>query len=620
MNIAHLKSFIWLRYRLRRNQMNRSGTINRIFHVLWYVMLGMAGAMMMVGALALGLFGMPEIPPLGRMLVWDGLIVAFLFMKAIAVLIDIQRSDPLTLERFLHLPVSPVGAFAINYVSSLFEATFLMFAALGLGLAVGQSISMGPIHLLMLLPLLAFLFAVSAIQYQFQGWLALLMANPRKRRTVIVFFTMGFILVAQTPNLINIFIPKNFDSASPTLPSPVMVTSPIVVPSSSVSPTIPLPTAVPVPKMTGPTVPIAASTAPAQLPTVAVRAENRFWADADAPIRWSNSLLPPGWLAYGAAAISWGDFLPFGLSILGYTAIGLFCLSRAYRSTLKYYRGEFDTGSATTKSDAKASTRKPIMEWNWPYVSEQVSAVASNSLQSLLRAPEAKMILVVPIVLAVVFGGMLISFKVVPPAILRPIMAVGCVAITLFGGLQIAGNMFGYDRTGFRAFVLSPLPRWTILAGKNLALAPFLLGIAGLLALVIVCVYPMRIDHYPAMLFTIVSLHLVYCLLGNAMSIIAPVPMAPGGMKPSEVKLKPIVLQLVFGMLFPLCVGLLLIPFGVEALLDARDIRGWPVGLAGSFLIAAGIVLLYRTAIVSQGKWLARSEKGILLAVTSKAE
>ena len=51
--------------------------------------------------------------------------------------------------------------------------------------------------------LAAFLLMVTALTYQFQGWLASLMSNPRRRRTVIVASTMIFVLVVQLPNLLN---------------------------------------------------------------------------------------------------------------------------------------------------------------------------------------------------------------------------------------------------------------------------------------------------------------------------------------------------------------------------------------------------------------------------------
>src|SRR5207248_2925398 len=58
------------------------------------------------------------------------------------------------------------------------------------------------------LPLLAaFLLMVTALTYQFQGWLASLMSNPRKKRAIIFGITAIFILVSQLPNLLNLYAP-----------------------------------------------------------------------------------------------------------------------------------------------------------------------------------------------------------------------------------------------------------------------------------------------------------------------------------------------------------------------------------------------------------------------------
>ena len=58
-----------------------------------------------------------------------------------------------------------------------------------------------------LLLLAAFLLMVTALTYQFQGWLAALMSNPRRRRTVIMVMTVIFVLIAQAPQLIRFIVP-----------------------------------------------------------------------------------------------------------------------------------------------------------------------------------------------------------------------------------------------------------------------------------------------------------------------------------------------------------------------------------------------------------------------------
>ena len=49
---------------------------------------------------------------------------------------------------------------------------------------------------------LGFIFAVTAWTYCLRGWLAALMVNKRRRRAVLVWITIAFVLVAQTPNFI----------------------------------------------------------------------------------------------------------------------------------------------------------------------------------------------------------------------------------------------------------------------------------------------------------------------------------------------------------------------------------------------------------------------------------
>ncbi len=53
--------------------------------------------------------------------------------------------------------------------------------------------------------LAAFLLMITAPTYQFQGWLASLMSNPRRRRAVVVGTTMAFVLMFQLPNLLNVY-------------------------------------------------------------------------------------------------------------------------------------------------------------------------------------------------------------------------------------------------------------------------------------------------------------------------------------------------------------------------------------------------------------------------------
>ena len=111
----------------------------------------------------------------------DGLVVAFLFSWAIGLLIELQRSEVLSLEKFLHLPCRSRAPFLINYFSSLLSVTLALFIPSMIAFGVALAFSHGPALLLVLPLLAAFVFMVTALTYQFQGWLAALMVNKRRR-------------------------------------------------------------------------------------------------------------------------------------------------------------------------------------------------------------------------------------------------------------------------------------------------------------------------------------------------------------------------------------------------------------------------------------------------------
>ena len=92
-------------------------------------------------------------------------------------------------------------------------------------------------------------------------------------------------------------------------------------------------------------------------------------------------------------------------------------------------------------------------------------------------------------------------------------------------------------------------------------------------------------------------------------------------MQPSEFKLMPILLQFCFVALYPVMLGLVLLPFWAELIAEQFvPSRGWPIGLVGSILVLLGSAFFYKYVIRRQGRWLLGKEKDILLVVTSKAE
>jgi hypothetical protein len=340
----------------------------------------------------------------------------------------------------------------------------------------------------------------------------------------------------------------------------------------------------------------------------------------------ANVVLPVGWLPLGTMTAAEGRFLPSVLGLAGMTLIGVASLRRTYRATVGQYQQQASSRRARRAQPIAAPAQAVrqgagLLEARLPGVSEPVSAVALAGLRSLVRAPEAKMMLLSPIITALVFGSMLWNGRHSMPDAIRPMIALGAMMFVLMGMLQLMGNQFGFDRDGFRIFVLSSASRRDILAGKNLAFAPLVLGvaIAELAAIQLIC--PMRLDHLLAMPPLFLSMYLLFCVFANLMSIYAPVFLAAGSLKPSNPTFTTGLLQFVmFLVLFPISQAPAMLPLGVEG---ALNLVGWTGGIPIALLLAVlecvAIVFFYRLMIRLEGDWLHGREQAILEVVTNRA-
>jgi hypothetical protein len=348
--------------------------------------------------------------------------------------------------------------------------------------------------------------------------------------------------------------------------------------------------------------------------------------------------VPLGWLPYGAMASAEGRFLPPVLGILGMAIIGAVSLRRSYRTTVRLYTGNY--GSGQTKKSKKAAVILPkkaaehspqtlsqplaarsFLEMRLPWVSEQASVVAVTTLRSLTRAPEAKMVLLSPLVMIFVFGASVLRMSSRPGEFTRPLMASGVLTMILFGMGQLAGNQFSFDRSGFRNFVLAAAPRREILLGKNLAMVPIILGLALLAVILLQVAYPMRLDYFIAVLFQMVTMFLLFCMFSNFVSILNPNATTAGSLKPA---VKPSGKAILFGLLtmalFPFALAPSMIPLGLEIGLHWR---GWLPGIPISLLLSLGEVIavgyLYSWVLDRQGELLQSRELRILEIVSARA-
>jgi ABC-2 type transport system permease protein len=613
-NWQHLQAFLWLRWRLRLNQLKRGGVANAIVLGILAVCAAALAVAFFVGFFLFGLLAVPQdYYALMVLLVWDGLVVGFLFFWAVGLLAELQRAEVLSLDKFLHLPVSIWGAFLLNYLSSLFSMNVMILLPGMVGFILGLLCSRGPV-MLVLLPLLAgFVLMVTAVTYQFQGWLAALMVNKRRRRTIIVVVTVAFILLCQLPNLIN-FWPNKPYFEQHTEFAKLQKQDQHKLQESLASGEI-----------TAKQYDQRQAELKREYRDREEELDRQMSESVDSIGRLVNLVLPPGWLPLGAMAAAEGNIATALLGTLGMTLIGTASLWRAYRTTVRLYTGQYTSGKGRPAAAQQApKPQKPsagLLEMDIPWLSEQTAAIALASFRSLIRAPEAKMMLLTPIIMAVVFGFMILTKSVDPPEALRPLMAFGGMTTALLSMIQLLGNQFGFDRSGFRVYVLCAAPRRDILLGKNLAFVPFGLGLATVMVLLVEGLYPMRIDHFLALAPQMISMYLLVCLTCNWLSMLAPMPIASGSFKPSNPKLIPVLLQLVFVFLLMATLSLTLLPLGIELLLQhLAGIEGIPICAVLSLAECAVVVVAYWLLLDGQGRFLAWRERRILEMVTTKAE
>jgi hypothetical protein len=612
-NWRHWQAFVWLRWRLLVNQWRRGGKLNVILFMIITFGSLITVIPLFIGGFLLGLYAIPKAAPAHLMYTWDILIAAFLFFWGIGLVTELQRTEPLSLAKFMHLPVSPRGAFLINYVSSMVRLSLIVFGPMMLAYSLALVWVKGALLLPVLPSLAAFLVMVTALTYQLQGWLASLMSNPRRRRSVVVVTTMTFVLIVQLPNLVNFLGPWNIsrrDGPAKTLKREVAQLDHSLSSGE-----------------------IDAGEYAKRLEDVtrrqkvtSQRADRAMVAGLERMAGIVNTILPFGWLPLGVATAAGGRILPSLLGLVGMALIGMASLWRAYRTTVGIYQGQATQrkgrpAAAVISSPSARKRGTPLLELRIPYASEPVSGVALAGLRSLIRSSEAKMMLLTPVIMVPIFGSMLWSARLNIPEPFRPLIAIGAMVIILLGVLPLMSNQFGLDRDGFRVFVLCAASRRDILLGKNLSFAPVALGLALVVLIGVQFICPLGLSHFLSMVPQYLSMFLLFCIFTNVMSILIPFHVAAGSLKASNPSLKIVLLQMVmFLLLFPLTQAPALLPLGIEAALSFLGLgAGLPICLVLSVVELAVVMVLYHFSLILLGDLLQARERRILECVIDRA-
>jgi len=582
MDVSQLRTILWLRWRLTRNQWSRNGPLNAAVTMLVAgigLVIGMGGA---VGGLLAGMFLLTDASPAMLLVVWDVLVGAFLFFWMIGIVNDIQRSESIDISRLLHLPISLRGVFWLNYLASHLTFSIILFVPGMLGLAVGLVFGKGWFMMWLVPLLLGVVSMVTAWTYCLRGWLVTLMTNQRRRRAVIAAITFSFVLLSQLPYILS----HVFDDHKRHRPRTV-------------------------------------ESSQAEKPT-ATGSESRAGRSLPPVVLAAHRYVPLLWVGNGAMSLGRGDVRPAILGGALAFLIGGLGLRRAYRSTLRFYEGPV-TGKRSARRAKAERTIVPgrnFLARQLPGVPPDAAALALAFFRSLTRAPEVKMALATNFIMLLVFGGMLFVRRASGLADgFKPLAATGAVALAFFGMLGLMFNQFGYDRDGFRTLVLSPVPRERILLGKNLALLPFAVGFG--VALLVVAKFAFRI---PSVFMAAAGLQLIGAFLllstvGNLVSVLVPYRIAPGSMKPTKTSSLVMVLIALSHVLFPTA----MIPIFVPAVLGLLLSRwcGLPAGavmLLSSAILLGLLIVLYRLSLSGLGDLLQRREKAILKVVTEEVE
>jgi ABC-2 type transport system permease protein len=582
MNWEQFGAILWLRWRLTKNALTRGGQINAALSVLLVMLMGVAAFGAGVGGVAFGWINGSQASAPALLLIWDGVLLAFLIFWTLGLAIEIQRSETIDLTKLLHLPLSLQQVFVFNYAASHLTPSLVVFVPGMLGFSVGLTFGAGPAMALMIPVVLGLVFAVTAWTYCLRGWLAALMINKRRRRAIIVWMTIIMVVGGQLPNLL--FNSRGFRRSSR-----------------------------------------AAAARPGNSPGGLTLSE---------PVLVAHWVLPPGWVGYSARALKEHNLWPALGAAAACGLLGALGLMRAYRMTLRFYRGaDHPKGSAPALAlpgpaepaggSAAGFARRPLLvERRLPWLPDDTAALTLATLRSLLRAPELKMALIMPVVLGGVFGSMWFTqAKLAPGPFLTTFAGTLVVIVSMFSASQMVSNVFGLDRSGFRTLMLLPTRRHHILLAKNLAFLPLAGSIAVALLILVRVLVGLPWNCLAGSLVQVPAAFLMFCLCGNLLAIFAPYRLASGTLQAKKPKPIVFVAALASMSVLPVVLAPMLMPPALQMLFSFEGWAPWlPVNFLASLVLLALVIWLYALLLPLEGRLLYRREQAILKEVTEETE
>ena len=327
MNWQHLQAFVWLRWRLLMNQWRRAGAVNAVLMMIVSVGALVTAIPLFIGCFMLGLYVIPKATPAQLMYAWDGVIVAFLFFWGIGLVTELQRTEPLSLSKFLHLPVSVNGAFLINYVSSLLRLSLIVFVPVMLGFSLALVWTKGIVAAAGLAGVGGFSADGDGADLSASGLAGLADEQSPPPPDGHRGHDDDLRADVQLPNLLNLYAPWGAQrrvDRSKTLTEELAK----------------LDRAAKAPELDAVELMRRQQEVIEKHKLAMQEADRASTAQWNETVRLANMVLPVGWLPLGVMAAAEGRVMPSILGMLGMSLIGAGSLWRAYRTTIGLYTGQ----------------------------------------------------------------------------------------------------------------------------------------------------------------------------------------------------------------------------------------------------------------------------------------
>ncbi|MDX6271881.1 MAG: type transport system permease protein [Acidobacteriota bacterium] len=338
-------------------------------------------------------------------------------------------------------------------------------------------------------------------------------------------------------------------------------------------------------------------------------------------------------LAGGASGVNSNYLLSLAV-LLAYTLAATFATYKIAKRALEGNGGGGGARSARVEAGGDGSGAASAKAWGWrlPFGSEELSSVFEKELRYAARNAQLRTMAAMPIIMTLSFkligsrrgggfprgggghsggaGAAASFFAAVAPYAEGTGAALSVLYVFLITS-ALSANLFGYEAGGMRTYVLAPIARRTILAGKNLA--GFTVSLVFTVAVVAVNALLYRDLTPRALLFT--SLCFVFfaaaaAVAGNWFSLRFPKRLQFG---------KRMNASGVAGLLL-LPVFLLIAVAPAVAVLAGYAAQSLLVEYAILAAFAVAGVVVYLLSLGRQGRLLAERELDILEAVTGRGD